>query len=62
MIQKITHSEDYNLGLKRFDTQLNKLTNRNSVKFPKVVKKTNEKQKHSIIHLLLSVSRSAMVV
>ena len=40
---KITPSKDYNKWLKRFDTQLNKQTNQNSIEVPKVVKPTNKK-------------------
>ena len=40
---KITPSVDYNIWLKRLDTQLNKPSNQNSVKFPKVIKPTNKK-------------------
>ena len=40
---KIASSVDYNLCLKRLDTQLNGPTNQNSIKVPKVVKQTNKK-------------------
>ena len=43
MIYKITPTVDYNLWLKCFDSQLNKQTKQNSIKFPKVVKPTNKK-------------------
>ena len=43
MLHKITPSLDYNLWLKHLVTQLNKPTNQNSIKVPKVVKPTNEK-------------------
>ena len=36
-------SIDYNLWLKRLDTQLNELINQNSIIVPKVVKPTNKK-------------------
>ena len=38
-----TPSLNCNYWLKRLDTQLNKPTNQNSVKVPKVVKLTNKK-------------------
>ena len=38
-----THFVDYNQWLKRFDTQLNKPTNQNLMKVPKVIKPTNKK-------------------
>ena len=38
----ITSSVDYNLRLKRLDTQLNEATNQNSRKVPKVIKLTNK--------------------
>ena len=41
MMHKITPSVYYNYWLKRFDTQLHKPTNQNSIKVPKVVKPTN---------------------
>ena len=41
MIHKIPSIVGYNYWLKRIDTQLNELTNQNSVKVPKVVKLTN---------------------
>ncbi len=43
MMHKITSFLDYNQWLKRLDTQLNKPTKQNSMKVPKVIKKTNEK-------------------
>ena len=44
MIHKITlHSVDFNQWLKRLDTQLNRSTNKNSLKVPKVPKPTNGK-------------------
>ena len=43
MKHKITHSVDYNYWLKRLDTQLNKPTNQNLIRVPKVVKPTNKK-------------------
>ena len=43
IIHKNTHSVDYNLWLKRLDTQLNNQTNQNSLKVLKVVKTTNKK-------------------
>ena len=43
MVHKTTHSIDFNKWLKRFDTQLNELTNLNSIKVPKVVEPTNKK-------------------
>ena len=39
---KITPSVDYNKWLKRLNTQLNKPTNQNLIKVPKVVKPTNK--------------------
>ena len=41
MIHKITPTADLNKWLKRFDTQLYKPTNENSIKIPKVVKSTH---------------------
>ena len=41
MIHKIPSIVGYNYWLKRIDTQLNELTNQNSVKVPEVVKLTN---------------------
>ena len=38
----ITSSVDYNLRLKRLDTQLNEAANQNSRKVPKVIKLTNK--------------------
>ena len=43
IICKIKPSIDYNLRLKRLNIQLNKSTNQNSIKFPKVVKPKNKK-------------------
>ena len=43
MINKITSSVDYNKWLKRFNTQLNKSTDQNSIEVPKVVKPTKNK-------------------
>ena len=43
MIHIIYPFVDYNKWLERLDTQLNELTNQNSIKVPKVVKLTNEK-------------------
>ncbi len=43
MIHKITPSVDYNQQSKRLDTQLDKPTNQNSVKVPKVVMPKNKK-------------------
>ena len=40
---QITPSVDYNSRLKRLKAQLNKSTNQNSVKVPKLVKPTNKK-------------------
>ena len=40
MINKITHSVDYNQWLKRLDAQLNEPTNKNTIR---VVKPTNKK-------------------
>ena len=40
---KIRPYVDCNLSLKRLDTQLNELTNHNSIKAPKCVKTTNMK-------------------
>ncbi len=42
----LTPSVDYNKWLKYLDTQLNELTNKNSIKIPKVfnVKPTNKKK------------------
>ena len=37
---KITPSVGYNLWLKRWDTQLNELTNQSSINVPKTNKKT----------------------
>ena len=42
-IHKIFPFVDYNQQLKHLDTQLNELTNRNSVKVPKVFRSTNKK-------------------
>ena len=41
---QITPSVDYNQWLKGLDTQLNKPTNQNPLKVPKVVKSTNKKR------------------
>ena len=41
MIHIITPIVDYNLWLKRLDTQFSEPTNQNSVKVPKVVEPTN---------------------
>ena len=43
MIHKITHGVDYNQWLKRLDTQLNYLTNQNSINFHKRVQPMNKK-------------------
>ena len=43
ILHKIIHSVDYNLWLKRLDTQLIKPTNQNLLKVPKVFKPTNKK-------------------
>ena len=43
VIHKITPSVDYNSWLKRLDTELNKPTNRNSIKVYNAVKPTNKK-------------------
>ena len=43
LIHKITPSLEYNHWFKRLDTQLNELTNQNSIKVPKVIKPTNKK-------------------
>ena len=43
MTNKINTSVDLNWWLKRFNTQLNKPTNQNSVNVPKIVKPTNKK-------------------
>ena len=40
---QITPSVDYNLWLKRLDTQLDETTKQNSIKVPKVVKPMNKK-------------------
>ena len=40
---KITPSVDYNSRLKHLDTQLNELTNQNSIQVPRVGKPTNWK-------------------
>ena len=40
---QITLTVVYNYWLKRLDTQLNKPTNQNPLKVPKVVKSTNKK-------------------
>ena len=42
MIQQITYSADYNYWLKRMNTKLNKLTNQNLIKVPKVVRHKNK--------------------
>ena len=42
MTHKITPSVDYNLWLKRLDTQLNEPTNKDSIKVPKVINPTNK--------------------
>ena len=43
MIHKIAPTVDYNLWLKRLDTQLNEPSNQDSIKVPKVVKPMNKK-------------------
>ena len=43
MIQIITPSVDFNLGLKRLETQINEPTNQNLIKVSKVVEPTNKK-------------------
>ena len=43
MIHKIIPSLHYNQLFKRLDTQLNKPSNQNSIKVPKVVKPINKK-------------------
>ena len=43
MKYKITRSVDNNWLLKRMKTELNKLTNQNSIKVPKFVKQMNNK-------------------
>ena len=43
MIHKITPTVDYNLWLKRLDTQLNEPSNQNSINVPKFVKPMNKK-------------------
>ena len=43
MIHKVTPSVDKKEWLNYLDTQLNELTNKNSMKVPKVVKPTNKK-------------------
>ena len=43
IICKNNPSVDYNLWLKRLDTQLNQPTNENSIKVLKVVRPTNQK-------------------
>ncbi len=43
IIHKITSSVDYNLCLKRLDTQINEPTNKNSIKVPIVDSPTNKK-------------------
>ena len=54
--QKITPSVDCNLWLKRLYTQLNKATNKNSIKVPKVVKPTHKKTLNtSLIISLMSL-------
>ena len=44
MIHKITPSGDYNYWLKRFDIELDKSTNQNTLKVPKIVISTNKKR------------------
>ena len=44
MIHKIITFVDYNMWLRRLDTQLDKPTNENSIKDPKVVEPTNRKR------------------
>ena len=44
MIHKITPTVDYNWWFKHLDTQLNKTTNRNSIKVPKVINPMNNKK------------------
>ena len=43
MIHKVNPSVNYNYRIKRLDTQLNELTNQNSMKVTKVVKPMNKK-------------------
>ena len=43
MIHKIIPFVDYNQWFKRLDTQLNTITNQNSIKDPKVIKSANKK-------------------
>ena len=43
IIHKIIPSVDYNLWLKRLNSQLNKSTNQNTIKVPKVIDSTNKK-------------------
>ena len=43
-MHKITPAVDYNYWFERLNTQLNKLTKQNSIKFPKVVKTTYKKK------------------
>ena len=42
-MQKIIPSVEINLWIKRFDTELNRPTNKNSLIIPKVVKPMNKK-------------------
>ena len=43
MIHLVNPSVNYNYRIKRLDTQLNELTNQNSMKVTKVVKPMNKK-------------------
>ena len=49
MIHKTTPSLDYNLWLKRSETQLNELTNKNSIKVSKVTGPTNKNRYDKIL-------------
>ena len=43
-VDAIQNYSFYRLVVKRLDTQLNESTNKNSLKFPKVVRPTNKKK------------------
>ena len=49
VIHKIIPSVDYNKWLKRLDTQLNELTNQNSIKSPKLLSQLIRKRYYKIL-------------
>ena len=56
---QITPSVDYNQWLKRLNTQLNELTNKNSMKVPKVVSQQIKKRYYkTLVASVLSVRNS----